>query len=78
MIQQTIHELYEGWTVHTPIGRGTALLITTPSYLSNSIVYVKIEETGELKHFDANDIRIYGSPTYGENLVPKIPQAWEK
>lgn len=77
-MNQTIHELAEGWTVHTPLGYGTALLITTPSYLSNSIVYVKIEATGELKHFDTNDIRIYGSPTYGENLVPPIPDDWKK
>lgn len=74
---QTIHELIEGWTVATPLGTGTALLITTPSYLSNSIVYVKLE-SGELKHFDSNDIRIYGSETYGEQLVPNIPDVWKK
>jgi hypothetical protein len=75
MIHQTIHELSDGWTVHTPLGEGTALLITTPSYLGNSIVYVKLAD-GQLKHFDSNDIRIYGSPTYGETT--EIPKEWKK
>lgn len=75
---QTMLELAEGWTVHTPLGIGTVLIITTPSYLSNPVVYVKIEETGELKQFDTNDIRLYGSPTYGESRVPKIPHEWKK
>jgi hypothetical protein len=75
---QTIHELADGWTVETPLGTGTALLITTPSYLSNSIVYVKLDSTSELKHFDSNDIRLYGSETYGETLIPKTPNSWKK
>ena len=75
---QTMHELAEGWTVHTPLGSGTALIITTPSYLSNPIVYVKLDETGELKQFDTNDIRMYGSPTYREARVPQIPNEWKK
>ena len=47
-----------------------------PDY-SNSILYVKMEKTGELKHFDSNDVRLYGSPTYGEDLVPPIPSGWK-
>lgn len=74
-MDQIIHELREGWSVHTPLGTGTALLITTPSYLSNSILYVKLDN-GELKHFDSNDVRLYGSPTYGES-VPEIPKDWK-
>lgn len=76
MTFQTIHELADGWTVHTPLGVGTALLITTPAYLSNPVVYVKLE-SGELKQFDSNDILIYGSPTYREQLTPKIPEGWK-
>lgn len=72
---QTMLELSDGWTVHTPLGKGTVLIITTPSYLGNSTLYVKLE-TGELKHFDSNDIRIYGSPTYGETV--QIPETWKK
>lgn len=75
-MQQSIHELNDGWTVHTPLGPGTALLITTPGYLTNAVVYVKLED-GQLKHFDTNDIRIYGSPTYGESLKPVIPEGWK-
>ena len=75
MMHQTMLELSDGWTVHTPLGRGTALIITTPSYLGNSTVYVKLD-SGHLKHFDTNDIRMAGSPTYGEPLVPQIPEEW--
>lgn len=76
MTHQTMLELSEGWTVYTPLGRGTVLIITTPSYLGNSTAYVKIERTGELKHFDSNDIRIGGSPTYREDLIPPLPEGW--
>jgi hypothetical protein len=77
MTHQTLLELSEPLTVHTPLGKGTALIVTTPSYLGNSTWYVKLDN-GEIKHFDSNDIRIYGSPTYGESLVPKIPHEWVK
>ena len=76
MMWQTMLELSEGWEVHTPLGKGTVLIVTTPAYLSNSIVYVKLD-TGELKHFDSNDILFYGSPTYGESRIPEIPKSWK-
>lgn len=76
MTHQTLLELAEGWTVYTPLGRGTVLIVTTPSYLGNSTVYVKLDKTGALKHFDTNDIRLTGSPTYGENLIPQLPEGW--
>jgi hypothetical protein len=72
---QTMLELSDGWDVHTPLGRGTALIVTTPSYLGNSTIYVKLDD-GQLKHFDSNDIRIYNSPTYGESK-PEIPKNWK-
>lgn len=70
-------ELSDGWAVHTPLGYGTALIITTPSYLTNPVVYVKLEN-GQLKQFDSNDIRFYGSPTYGEQIKPEIPETWKQ
>jgi hypothetical protein len=73
---QTIHELNEGWSVETPLGYGVALLVTTPSYLSNSILYVKMED-GRLLHMDSNDVRLLGSPTYGEDLIPNLPEGWK-
>lgn len=45
MTHQTLLELSDGWDVYTPLGRGTVLVITTPSYLGNSVVYVKLERT---------------------------------
>lgn len=77
MTFQTIYELSEGWSVRTPLGPGTVLLITTPSYLSNPVVYVKLD-TGELKLFDTNDIALYGSPTYGEQRIPEKAKEWMK
>ncbi len=70
-------ELSDGWDVLTPLGEGVVLIITTPSYLGNSTLYVKLKN-GELKHFDSNSVRICGSPTYGESLTPEIPQEWER
>lgn len=78
MTHQTLLELSDGWDVFTPLGRGTVLIITTPSYLTNSILYIKVKKTGELKHFDSNDIRFAGSPTYGESLIPDLPAGWPK
>lgn len=75
---QTIHELSDGWDVMTPLGEGVVLLITTPSYLGNSTLYVKLHD-GRLLHFDSNDVRLMGSPTYGESRIPtNIPQEWKK
>lgn len=77
MTHQTMMELSDGWDVFTPLGKGTALVVTTPSYLGNSVIYVKMEESGELKHFDSNDIRFRGSPTYREQLIPPLPKDWK-
>lgn len=77
MTHQTLLELSDGWDVETPLGKGVVLIITTPSYLGNSTLYVKLEETSELKHFDSNDVRFYGSPTYGENIIPNLPEGWK-
>jgi hypothetical protein len=76
MTHQTLLELSDGWDVYTPLGRGTVLVVTTPSYLGNSVVYVKLERTGQMKHFDSNDIRFRGSPTYGETIKPNLPEGW--
>jgi len=76
-MQQTILELRDGWDVYTPCGHGTALVLFSGSYLSNSVLLVKLDN-GEIKHFDTNDIRMSGSPTYGEQLVPTMPHDWKK
>lgn len=77
MTHQTMLELSDGWEVFTPLGKGTVLIITTPSYLGNSTLYVKMED-GQLKHFDSNDVRLAGSPTYGEDRQPPLPEGWIK
>lgn len=77
MTHQTMLELSDGWDVLTPLGPGVVLIITTPSYLGNSTLYVKLKN-GQLKHLDSNDVVLLGSPTYGEDLTPEIPKEWEK
>jgi hypothetical protein len=39
----------------------------------NTCWIVQIYETGQIKHFDSNDIRIAANPTYGteEQEIPK-------
>lgn len=76
MTWQTMLELSDGWEVRTPLGKGTVLIVTTPSYLGNSILYVKMEN-GQLKHFDSNDVILCGSPTYREERNPPIPEEWK-
>ena len=77
MTWQTLLELSDGWDVFTPLGKGTVLVITTPSFLGNSTLYVRLSKTGELKHFDSNDVRIAGSPTYGLPQKPEgVPKDW--
>lgn len=77
MTWQTMLELSDGWDVVTPLGYGVALIITTPSYLGNSTLYVKLKD-GRLKHFDSNDVILLGSPTYGEKLIPEAAKEWIK
>lgn len=69
------HELREGWDVYTPLGHGTGLVLYDPAYLNNGVLLVKLDD-GRLKYFDTNDIRMSGSPTYGEQLIPKLPEGW--
>lgn len=74
---QTIIELREGYDVWTPLGHGTCLIIFAPSYMNNSLWMVKLDN-GEVKHFDSNDIRMSGSPTYGEQGKPNLPPEWNR
>ncbi len=79
MTHQTMLELSDGWDVTTPLGDGVVLIITTPSYLGNSTLYVRLNDSGQLKHFDSNDVVLHGSPTYGQARVPKkLPWEIEK
>lgn len=77
-MNQTILEINSPFDVHCPLGHAVALFLIAGSYSSNPQFIVKLYKTGEIKSVDTNDIRMYGSPTYGEPLIPNIPNDWKR
>tara|TARA_Y100001938_G_scaffold29079_1_gene39261 strand:- start:6563 stop:6793 length:231 start_codon:yes stop_codon:yes gene_type:complete len=65
-IQPPIH-------VKTPLGEGWAIFLIDYGHDWNTCWVVNLFETGQVKHFDANDIRITGNPTWNvpEPTTPK-------
>ena len=55
--------------VFTPLGEGWVFFIIDYGAWMNSCWVVRLNETGEVKHFDSNDIRIEGNPTLDEKLL---------
>lgn len=72
----TIHEFTNPPSVHTPLGEGVCIVLIDYGCMINSCWMVKLLN-GEIKHFDSNDIRMYGNPTYNHDLVPDIPADWK-
>ena len=52
-------------SVSTPLGEGWAHFLVDYGHDWNTCWIIQIYQTGEIKHFDSNDIRINGNPTYG-------------
>ena len=61
--------------VYTPLGTGLAYFIMDYGMSVNSCWVVRLAK-GEIKHFDSNDVRVEGNPTYGFPLKPEIPDSW--
>jgi len=61
-------------SVTTPLGRGWAHFLIDYGPDWNTCWVVQLFDCGSVKHFDANDIRIGGNPTYGvgEPKKPKV------
>lgn len=55
--------------VLTPLGEGWAFLIIDYGPWLNTNWVVRLNETGQVKHFDSNDIKIEGNLTLGEKLL---------
>jgi len=70
MIVQTIHEILNPFDVETPLGYGVALFMIAGSIHSNPQFIVRIYHNGIVRTIDQNDIKIFGNPTTGENLIP--------
>ncbi len=62
--------------VYTPLGKGLAYVIIDYGMSVNTCWMVRLAD-GQVKHFDANDIRLEGNPTYGYPLVPDVPEHWK-
>lgn len=65
----SILQLNPQLNVFTPIGEGWAFFIIDYGAWMNSCWVVRLNETGEVKHFDSNDIKIEGNPTLDEKLL---------
>jgi hypothetical protein len=73
MIVQTVHEILNPFDVEVrELGYGVALFLITGSIHSNPQFIVRFYHTGEIRTVDQNDLRVYGNPTAGESLKPKI------
>jgi len=72
-----IHEINNPLPVHTPHGSGLALFIYDYSINVNSVFGVRLDETGEYKHYYSDEILIYPNPMNGEPKI-KIPDTWKK
>lgn len=72
-----IHELKNPLPVHTPHGSGKALFMYDYCIDINTVFGVRLDETGEYKHYYSDDIRIYGNPMSGEDKIC-IPKNWKK
>ncbi len=60
-----IHRIQPPIHVRTPLGNGWALFLIDYGHDWNTVWVVNLFKTGQVKHFDANDIRITGNPTWG-------------
>jgi hypothetical protein len=55
--------------VFTPLGEAWAFFIIDVNPWTNSCWICRLNTTGEVKHFDSNDIKIEGNPTLDEKLL---------
>jgi len=54
--------------VDTPLGRGLALLVVDYGLDHNTCWVVALQEDGQVKHFDSNDIKVVKNYTYNFNV----------
>lgn len=54
----SIHELRQTLWVNTPHGKGIALLVIDYGPQQNTIWVVALKESGQIKHYDSNQITL--------------------
>ena len=72
-----IHEFKTPLPVHTPHGEGAAILIIDYGIDVNTIWLVRLEG-GLIKHYNSDDIRVYGNPMHGKGFDIEIPINWKQ
>lgn len=69
-----ILELEDPISVLTPLGEGLALLIIDYGIHLNTCWVVALRADGQVKHFDANDIKLSKNYTYHIATTPPTPK----
>jgi hypothetical protein len=72
-----IHEFKTPIPVHTPHGKGEAILIIDYGIDVNTIWLIRLEG-GVVKHYDSDDIRVYGNQMKTKGFDIKIPIHWKQ
>lgn len=70
-----IHEFKTPLPVHTPHGEGEAILIIDYGVDVNTVWLVRLS-SGMVKHYDSDDIRLYGNPMKKQKT--EIPINWKQ
>lgn len=77
MMQQTMMELANPFDVQVKkLGYGLVKYIIIGSTSSNPQYIVRLYHSGIHRVVDMTEIREYGNPSAGENLIPEIPDDW--
>jgi hypothetical protein len=63
-----IHEIQQVLWVETPLGDGQALFLIDYGPHENTIWIVALEKTGEIKHFNSNQVKLCFNNTFDLNI----------
>ena len=72
-----IHQFPSPIPVHTPHGKGLAILLIDYGLNVNTVWLVRLSG-GKIKHYYSDDIRIYDNPMNGSDYDVDIPEGWKK
>jgi len=57
--------------VNTPLGEGLAIMVIDYGINHNTCWVVALKKTGQVKHFDSNDVNLIENFTYNFNIKNK-------
>lgn len=64
----TIHEIQQVLWVETPLGDGHALFLIDYGPHENTIWVVALKSSGEIKHFNSNQVKLCFNNTFNLNI----------